>query len=164
MQGTDQIYQQYAQRVYKFLMSLTGDEDIAEEVLQETFYQAIKNIHKFDGTCKITTWLCAIAKNQLLIYRRKHPITEEYDVEHHSDLQQAPSTEDQVIQTAQKADLLKRIHAFDEPFREILYLRIFGELSFREIGEIFGKTENWARVIFYRSKEKLRKGIEKDEE
>ena len=163
MQSTDQIYQQYAQRVYKFLMSLTGDEDVAEEVLQETFYQAIKNIHKYDGSCKITTWLCAIAKNQLLIYRRKHPITEEYDVEHHNDLQQTPSTEDQVMQYIQKADLLKRIHSFDEPFREILYLRIFGELSFREIGEIFGKTENWARVTFYRSKEKLRKGIEKDE-
>ena len=163
MQSTDQIYQQYAQRVYKFLMSLTGDEDVAEDVLQETFYQAIKNIHKYDGSCKITTWLCAIAKNQLLIYRRKHPITEEYDVEHHNDLQQTPSTEDQVMQYIQKADLLKRIHSFDEPFREILYLRIFGELSFREIGEIFGKTENWARVTFYRSKEKLRKGIEKDE-
>lgn len=160
MQGADQIYQQYAQRVYKFLMSLTGDEDVAEEVLQETFYQAIKNIHKYDGSCKITTWLCAIAKNQLLIYRRKNPITEEYD----NDSQQTPSTEDQVIQSIQKADLLKLIHTFNEPFREILYLRIFGELSFREIGEIFGKTENWARVTFYRSKEKLRKGIEKDEE
>lgn len=160
MQGADQIYQQYAQRVYKFLMSLTGDEDVAEEVLQETFYQAIKNIHKYDGSCKITTWLCAIAKNQLLVYRRKNPITEEYD----NDSQQTPSTEDQVIQSIQKADLLKRIHTFNEPFREILYLRIFGELSFREIGEIFGKTENWARVTFYRSKEKLRKGIEKDEE
>ena len=160
MQGADHIYQQYAQRVYKFLMSLTGDEDVAEEVLQETFYQAIKNIHKYDGSCKITTWLCAIAKNQLLIYRRKNPITEEYD----NDSQQTPSTEDQVIQSIQKADLLKLIHTFNEPFREILYLRIFGELSFREIGEIFGKTENWARVTFYRSKEKLRKGIEKDEE
>ena len=160
MQGADQIYQQYAQRVYKFLMSLTGDEDVAEEVLQETFYQAIKNIHKYDGSCKITTWLCAIAKNQLLVYRRKNPITEEYD----NDSQQTPSTEDQVIQSIQKADLLKCIHTFNEPFREILYLRIFGELSFREIGEIFGKTENWARVTFYRSKEKLRKGIEKDEE
>lgn len=160
MQGADQIYQQYAQRVYKFLMSLTGDEDVAEEVLQETFYQAIKNIHKYDGSCKITTWLCAIAKNQLLVYRRKNPITEEYD----NDSQETPSTEDQVIQSIQKADLLKRIHTFNEPFREILYLRIFGELSFREIGEIFGKTENWARVTFYRSKEKLRKGIEKDEE
>ena len=60
--------------------------------------------------------------------------------------------------------MLKRIHEFDEPYREILYLRLFGELSFREIGEMFGKTENWARVTFYRSKEKLRKGIEKDEE
>lgn len=160
MQKLDDIYQQYAQRVYKYLVSLTGDEDIAEELLQETFYQAIKNIHKYDGSCKITTWLCAIAKNQLLVYRRKHPITEEYD----TDSQHTPSTEDQVIQSASKVDLLKRIHEFDEPYREILYLRLFGELSFREIGEMFGKTENWARVTFYRSKEKLRKGIEKDEE
>ena len=160
MHNMDDIYQQYAQRVYKLLLSLTGDEHVAEEVLQETFYQAIKSIGKYDGSCKITTWLCEIAKNQLHVYRRKHPVTEEYD----NDSQQTPSTEDQVIGQERKADLLKRIHGFEEPYREILYLRIFGDLSFKEIGEIFGKTENWARVTFYRSKEKLRKGIEKDEE
>ncbi len=159
MQKIDDIYQQYAQRVYKFLLSLSGDEDVAEEVMQETFYQAIKNIHKYDGSCKITTWLCAIAKNQLLVYQRKHPAMDEYDTSH----EQAPSTEQQVVQAYDKAELLKRIHSFDEPYREVLYLRLFGDLSFREIGEILGKSENWARVTFYRSKEKLRKELEKDE-
>lgn len=160
MQKIDDIYQQYAQRVYKFLVSLSGDEDIAEEVLQETFYQAIKNINKYDGSCKITTWLCAIAKNQLMVYQRKHPAMDEYDNSH----EQAPSTEQQVVQAYNKAELLKRVHSFDEPAREILYLRLFGDLSFKEIGEILGRSENWARVTYYRSKEKLRKELEKDEE
>lgn len=160
MQKIDDIYQQYAQRVYKFLVSLSGDEDVAEEVLQETFYQAIKNINKYDGSCKITTWLCAIAKNQLMVYQRKHPAMDEY----HNSHEQAPSTEQQVVQAYNKAELLKRIHNFDEPGREVLYLRLFGELSFKEIGEILGRSENWARVTYYRNKEKLRKELEEDEE
>ena len=160
MQKIDDIYQQYAQRVYKFLLSLSGNEDVAEEVMQETFYQAIKNIHKYDGSCKITTWLCAIAKNQLMVYQRKHPVMDEYDTSY----EKVPSTEQQVVQVYSKAELLKRIHNFEEPNREVLYLRLFGDLSFREIGEIIGRSENWARVTYCRSKEKLRKELEQDEE
>jgi len=159
MHNIDDLYQQYAQRVYKFLLSLCGDENIAEEVLQETFYQAIKNINKYDGSCKITTWLCAIAKNQLMVYRRKHPLLDNYDENQLT----TSSAEQEVIYASSKAELLRRIHNFGEPYREVLYLRIFGNLSFREIGEILGKTENWARVTFYRSKEKLRKEMEESE-
>lgn len=159
MQSMDEIYQKYAKRVYKYLLSLIHNQDVAEELTQETFYQAIQNIDGFDGSCKVSTWLCAIAKNQLRSYQRKHPPLEnleDYD-------RTIESAETNVMQSLNKLELMKRLHSCPEPFREILYLRIFGNLSFKEIGEIMGQTENWARVRFYRGKEKLRKDLIEDE-
>ena len=156
MQSMDDIYQSYALTVYKYLLSLCRNDDLAEELTQETFYQAIKSINRFDDSCHISTWLCAIAKNQFLAYQRKHPNTaeiESYDAV-------SPSAEDDAVAYENRVELLRKLHLCPEPYREILYLRIFGNLSFKEIGDILGKTENWARVTFYRGKEKLRKELE----
>lgn len=161
MQSMDEIYQEYARMVYKYLLSRTHREDLAEELTQETFYQALRSIDRFDESCRISTWLCAIAKNQYRMYCRKHPFSEENLKEEDVVLE---SAELEAIASIQHMDLLKKLHLCPEPFREILYLRIFGNLSFKEIGEIMGKTENWARVTFYRGKEKLRKGLMDDEE
>ena len=146
------------------------NRDVAEEVTQESFYQAIKSINKFDGSCKITTWLCAIAKNQLAVYRRKNPelaSMDDAEGQAHSELQtqtqSVPSSEDVALQSSDRKRLYAKLHACPEPYRELLYLRLFSELSFREIGEILGKTENWARVTFYRAKEMLKKEILKDD-
>lgn len=160
MQSMDEIYQTYARTVYKFLLLKTHNEDIAEELTQETFYQAIKSIHRYDGSCKLSTWLCAIAKNQLLVYQRKHPTEESIDDYQNLSME---NVEAEVFDRMQRIELMKRLHVCPEPFREILYLRIFGSLSFKEIGEIMGKTENWARVNFYRAKERLKKEVEKNE-
>lgn len=162
MQSLEEIYQKYALRVYKYLLSLCHNEDAAEEVTQETFYQAVKCIDRFDGSCHISTWLCAIAKNQLLAYQRKNPVME--NVETLEERNISNSAEAIVMQTFERIELMKKLHLCPEPFREVLYLRIFGNLSFREIGEIMGKTENWARVTFYRGKEKLRKEMGENEE
>ena len=160
MQSMDEIYQKYAQMVYRYLLAMTYNHDLAEELTQETFYQAIRSLERYDGSCKISTWLCAIAKNQLMVYRRKHPAEQELDVVE----KRTASTEKDVIESLSHIELLKKLHTCPEPFREILYLRIFGNLSFKEIGEMFGKTENWARVTYYRGKEKLRKELDRDEE
>lgn len=153
MQSMDDIYQSYALTVYKYLLSLCRNDDLAEELTQETFYQAIKSIKRFDGSCHISTWLCAIAKKQFLAYQRKHPKTAELEAYDTT----VPSAEEDAIAYENRVELLRRLHLCPEPYREILYLRIFGSLSFREIGDILGKSENWARVTFYRGKEKLRK-------
>ena len=140
-------------------MSLVGDENLAEELTQETFYQAIRTCDKYDESCKVSTWLCGIAKNVLLTYRRKN--------RQHDNVDDAEipvkSAENEAISSMGKVELLKKIHGLSEPYREILYLRIFGGLSFKEIGDIQGKSENWARVTFYRGKEKLGKEVEEDE-
>ena len=163
MQSMEEIYQQYAQTVFKYLMTLTHDVYIAEELTQETFYQAIKSIGRFNQSCKITTWLCAVARNQFLDYQRKHPDMEDVDALDQMD-SSVPSAEQDVFESANRIEVMKKLHDCSEPYREIIYMRLFGNLSFREIGDVFGKTENWARVSFYRGKERLRKEIEQNEE
>ena len=157
MQSMDEIYQQYAQTVYGFLLAQTRDENLAEELTQETFYQAIRTSNRFDESCKVSTWLCAIAKNVLFTYRRKHPVTEEMD----ETLPAGASTENEALGNLGRMEVLRLLHGLPEPGREVMYLRVFGGLSFAEIGEVHGKSENWARVTFYRAKEKLRKDVEK---
>ncbi len=148
-------YQEYARTVYKYLLSLTRDEQTAEELTQETFFQAIKSCGKYDGSCSMPTWLCAIAKNVLRTYRRKHPQQENID-DIREEAFSTPSAEEGAEASDERVRLFRRLHELPEPYREVLYLRIYGGLSFREIGEVHSKTENWARVTFYRGKEKLK--------
>ena len=162
MDDMNAIYRQHAQTVYKFLLSQTRDPGLAEELTQETFYQAVRSIDRFDGTCKVSVWLCQIAKRlwyqQLRKQKREVPLSEEgIDVP-------LPSAEEETLDRAGRLDLLRQVHGLPEPHREVVYLRAFGALSFREIGDVLGKTETWARVTFYRGKEKLRSGGACDEE
>lgn len=163
MRPMEEIYQEHAQTVFKYLMTLSHDAQLSEELTQETFYQAIGSIGRFNHNCKITTWLCAIAKNQFLAYQRKHPITEGLDMLEKIEVA-SPSAEQDAIAYADRINIMKKLHVCPEPYREILYLRLFGNLSYREIADVMGKTENWARVSFYRGKEHLRKEMEQDEE
>ena len=156
------IYRHHAQTVYKFLLSQTRDPGLAEELTQETFYQAVRSIDRFDGKCKVSVWLCQIAKHllyqQLRKQKREVPLSEEgVDVP-------LPSAEEETLDRAGRLELLRQVHSLPEPCREVVYLRAFGDLSFREIGDVLGKTETWARVTFYRGKEKLRSGGACDEE
>ena len=163
LEDMEQVYQRHAQTVYKFLLAKTGDPHLAEELTQETFYQAVKSVDRFDGTCKVSVWLCQIAKHlwyqHLRKRKREAPVPPE-------DLPEAPgpSAEEGLLEREGRMDLLRLVHGLPEPQREVVYLRAFGGLSFREIGDVFGRTETWARVTFYRSKEKLRNGGTSDEE
>ena len=156
------IYRHHAQTVYKFLLSQTRDPGLAEELTQETFYQAVRSIDRFDGKCKVSVWLCQIAKHlwyqQLRKQKREVPLSEDgVDVP-------LPSAEEETLDRAGRLELLRQVHSLPEPCREVVYLRAFGDLSFREISDVLGKTETWARVTFYRGKEKLRSGGACDEE
>ncbi len=166
MQPMDEVYREYARVVFGFLLTRTRNEDLAEELTQETFFQAIRSSDRFDESCKVSTWLCGIAKNVLLTYKRKHPENEQLDEALASEeLQKSapsgPSAEHEALDNLGRLELLKRLHALPEPAREVMYLRVFGGLSFSEIGEVHGKSENWARVTFFRAKEKLRKDVER---
>ena len=161
MEDMEQIYQQYAQTVYKFLMSQCHNESLAEELTQETFYQAVRSIHRFDGSCKISVWLCQIAKHLWYQHLQKHK-RQVPGREAAPDLTVSSAEEDTLAREGH-LELLKQIHSLSEPAREVVYLRAFGGLSFREIGDVLGKTENWARVTFYRSKERLKGGLDHED-
>ena len=156
MDDMHQVYQQHAQTVYKFLLAQCKEPSLAEELTQETFYQAIRSIDRFDGSCKISVWLCQIAKHLWYQHLRKKK-REEPMPDEPPDIP-SPSAEEGLLEQEGRLELLKQIHALPELQREVVYLRAFGGLSFREIGDVLGKTETWARVTFYRGKEQLRKG------
>lgn len=155
-----EIYQSYAQTVFRYLFSLTNDASLAEELTQETFYQAVKTSDRFDGSCKITTWLCGIAKKCLLTYRRKHPAQAELKEAAQIGVQ---SAESQYAQDTSMAEILKQMQFLPPDVREVMYLRLLGGLSFAEIGDVLSCTENRARVTFYRAKEKLKKELSEHE-
>ena len=153
----DAIYRDYADPVFRYLMTLCRDEDTARELTQETFYQAIRTSGKYNGTCKVSTWLCQIAKHlwyQELEKRRRKgtcPLDENL-------ISRAAALEDDICIREEKMELFRKVHILDETAKEVVLLRLTGAFSFREIAEIFGKNENWARVTFYRAKQKLVKG------
>ena len=163
MQDMEQIYEQYFETVYKYLFCLTRNSDISEELTQETFYRAVKKIHAFKGECKISVWLCQIAKNLWYDECRKHQKTIKVSEENFLETQVSNDvTEEKVVQNEEKMALYKKLQTLDEKTREVIYLRITGELSFKEIGMILNRTENWARVTFYRGKQKLKEGDENE--
>ena len=154
----EDIYQAHADEVKKFLICLTSNVDLAEELTQETFYQAVKSINRYNGECKMSVWLCQIAKYSYYNYLKKHKQTVSLDASMQQD-SFLVNNEDTIEMTIEHRDtyisIHKEIHHLAEPYKEIFLLRTLSELSFREIGEIFSKNENWARVTYYRAKTKL---------
>ena len=148
----ERIYNAHYMRVFSYVMTLSGNRQQAEEITQDTFFRAFSSTAEFRNESDEVTWLCAIAKNRFTDEMRKQGKTEPI-----SDV--IPAAGKSVEQAAADRDSSFRIHValhdMEEPYREVFELRIFGELSFREIGTIFGKTENWARVTYHRARLKL---------
>ena len=159
MISLEEVYKEYSDMIYRWILARTHDEHAAEEITQETFYQAVLHADSYDYSCKVSTWLCSIASNKLKEYYRKNVVLPEPE----EDLAQTDGPEEAFFANAQRMELYRAIHLLPEPAREVVHLRAFGDLSFREIGDIFGKTENWARVTYYRAKTALRKELEKNE-
>ena len=167
MDSMDQMYRKHSRMIYAFLLSRTGEDALAEELTQETFYQAVKSLDRFKGQSSASTWLCGIANNVWLAYLRKQKRSGEIFSSDEDEAcftsSSAESPEDNFIRKSYNLTLMQALHEVKEPMREVLYLRLMGELSFREIGQIMGQSENWARVTFYRGKTKLIEGVKIDE-
>ena len=152
----EEVYAVYFDDVYRYLLSLSGSESVAEELTSETFFRAMDALDRFRGECSVRVWLCQIAKH--LWYQHLRKANRETELPEEAELPLVPSAEEEAVSRSGQLDLLRQIHSLPEPGREVVYLRAFGGLSFREIGEVLWKSENWARVTFYRGKEALRKG------
>lgn len=153
MQNIEEIYKEHSNAVYKYLFCLTDNENLSEELTQETFAIAVKEIKKFKGNCKVSVWLCQIAKH---LWYKELKRKKNISIEEIGDLQETETVEDFIFRKEDKIKLFKDIQKLDEKSRELIYLRMVGNLDFTEIGEILGKTPNWARVNFYRAKQKIR--------
>lgn len=161
LEDLDKLYRQYADTVCRYLLVKTGSAQLAEELTQETFYQAVRTIRRYDGSCQLSTWLIGIAKNVLYTYWQKQR-HETVSLEQISE-PAVPSPEEDVLRKLGMEEVMAVIHRVPEPGREVLYLRLLGDLSFRQIGAIMGQTENWARVTFFRAKQNVVKELSKDE-
>jgi len=152
----EKLYNDYFQIVYKYLFSITHDADMSEDLTQETFYQAVKTYDSFRGDSKVSVWLCQIAK--YLWYKEYKKLSQHSSgsIDDFADIIPSGDNIEQIIlENDSKIQLYQKIHMLDEKTREVIYLRLTRELSFREIGEILQRNETWARVTFYRGKQKM---------
>ena len=151
------LYETCYMRVFSYVMTLSGDRSLAEELTQETFYRAFTRQREFRGESDEVTWLCAIAKNLFADEKRRANRRGEIP-------EDLPDQAKSVAKTVEAQDSSFRIHMalhqLEEPHREVFELRVFGELSFKEIGVIFGKTENWARVTYHRTRIRLQERMD----
>ena len=155
----EKLYEAFYMKVFSYVMTLTRDQNDAMEITQETFFRAISTEHEFRGESESFTWLCAIAKNVFIDEKRRKARFDD------APLDEQPDTKKSFEKTLADADtsitIHRILHGMEEPYKEVFQLRIFGELSFKEIGSIFGKTETWARVTFHRARIMIKERMDK---
>lgn len=160
----EKLYEKYSNLVYSYFKKVSEDKDIAEELTQETFYKAIRGINNFRGDCTLSNWICQIAKNVWKDYLKKQHKIKLISIEDDTisnllideKLQYNAESREELI------NLYRNIHKLEEKKREILYLRLLGDFSYKEIGIILGKNEEWVRINFYRAKNKIKEELEND--
>lgn len=154
MTDFEALYARYFTDVYKYTLSLCRSESEAEEITQETFFKALQKIDSFQGECKIYVWLCQIAKNTYFsqLKKQKRFVSEEEVPE----LSSGDEPLQEVLSGESDFELQQALHRMPEPYKEVIMLRIFGEMSFARIGQLFDKTESWARVTYHRGRAKLK--------
>jgi len=154
----EKLYELYFMKVYSYVMTLSKNQSTAEEITQNTFFKAMQSQHTHKGQSSELTWLCAIAKNMYIDeYRKRKKYSPLDDI---NDISECKGIEEN-FENADSSYMIHCIlHSLEEPYKEVFHLRVFGELSFKTIGKIFGKTENWARVTYHRARLKIRERID----
>ena len=165
----EKLYREYFTPVYRYTLSLVHDPDMAEEITQETFFRALKKINDYRGEASLKVWLCQIARNLSFDSLRrqskttaltKHDDDESDDYELPAGSESDP--EEQLLRKQTAMKIHRILHDLKEPYKEVFQLRTFGDLSFAEISELFGKSESWARVTYYRSRMMIKEELDED--
>lgn len=152
-----EIYTEYFSDVYKYVLSMSRNEEVAKEITQDTFFKAMRYIDRFNGTCKLYVWLCQIAKNTYFTHLKKQSYSDLDQNGYYWDTK--VDLERDYLDKEEAGRLHVLLHNLAEPYKEVFTLRVFGELPFSQIGELFEKTDSWARVIFYRAKKQLQEAM-----
>ena len=160
----EELYHTYFKDVYKYILRLSGNAHVAEEITSDTFFKAMNAVNKFRGDCEIRVWLCQIAKNCYYSYVKKNRREESVDA---PELQNIAGTEtglaEQLAAKETTMRLQQLLHELAEPYKEVFLWRTYADLSFKQIGQMFGKTDNWACVTYHRARAMLKKGLEESE-
>jgi len=152
----EQLYCLYSKQLYKYLLYISGNKYLAEELLQETYYQALKSIFRFKGDSKVSTWLYQISRNVYLKHLSKGRKEKLVSINETNDVGDYNTPEIIIEGKEENINLINAINELKEQYREIIFLRSFDELSFREIGILLNQSEGWARTNFYRAKLQLK--------
>ena len=161
MINIEEIYNLYFDDVYKYLCGITRDKNLSEEITSDTFFKAMKNLASFKGECDVRVWLCQIAKNTYYSYLKKEKkVTNIEDISEVSTDEN--SIEEMLVDKELAFALHQKLHNLKEPYKEVFSLRVFGELSFKQIGLLFGKNEHWACVSYHRAKQLIKGGLENE--
>lgn len=157
----EQIYYTYFADVFRYIRRLSNDEHIAEEITADTFFKAMQSIDNFRGDCDIRVWLCQIAKNRYLSYLKKHKHSDHIEDAILQTLPDPAATpEEQLTRQDELNHIQAILHDIADPYKEVFMWRVFAELSFKQIGQIFGKSENWACVTYHRARLKIKERME----
>ena len=157
----EKIYQKYFNDVFRYIRKLSNNEHIAEEITADTFFKAMGAIDSFRGDCDIRVWLCQIAKNCYLSYLKKNGQSEDIaDTELQYIADPNENIEEQFAKQDEAAQIRKELHTISDPYKEVFMWRVFAELSFKQIGEIFNKSENWACVTYHRARTMIKNRLE----
>ncbi len=156
MKDFENIYSEYYDTVFQYVLSLCREEVWAEEITQEAFFKALKSIDTFRGDCKLSVWLCQIAKNTFYTEAKKKQRQVDYPLEV---ISIDDNYEQKMFDKETAFEIHKVLHQLSDPYKEVFWMRTFGELSFAEIGKLFGKTESWARVTYHRAKLRIKEDM-----
>ena len=157
----EELYNTYFKDVYRYVLRLSGDAHVAEEVTSDTFFKALKAIHKFRGDCDVRVWLCQIAKNCYYTFLKDSGRTENIDTPEFLNIADPEmSAEERLARKETAKKLQNLLHRLPEPYKEVFLWRTYAELSFKQIGQMFGKTDNWACVTYHRAKQKIQEAME----
>lgn len=157
----EKIYETHFSDVYLYIRRLSGDEQVAEEITSETFFKALRSIDSFRGDCDLRVWLCQIAKNCFYDYKKKKARFSNIEDAELEDTIDPESFIDEIIANQEQArQIQKHLHTLPEPYKEVFMWRVFAELSFKQIGQLFGKTDNWACVTYHRARTMLKSRLE----
>lgn len=161
MKEFDEIYETYFDYVFRYMKNLTHNASLAEEITSETFFKALNAIDGFRGDCDVRVWLCQIAKNCYYTYLKKHKNLEPYDAQSEQ-IADDESPEELIVRKDDLENIRSLLHELNEPYKEVFMWRVFGELTFKQIGALFHKTENWACVTYHRARKMIITGLENE--
>lgn len=161
MTDFEKLYEDYFNDVFLYILRLSGNEHIAEEITSDTFFKAMHSVDRFRGECDIRVWLCQIAKNSYFSYLKKQKKVQSLQDSELLILPDLSDTAEEQLLRADEAEQIRKIlHEINEPYKEVFMWRVFADMSFKQIGQIFSKSENWACVTYHRARKQIRERLE----